>query len=104
MKVYKTTTGIFIESQGNIYSSEFMSWDAFINQTDLYKSVSEGLSEKKPAGDMAMLNELIIEPPIQSQEIWAAGVTYTRSRDARMEESKDAGGGSFYDMVYDAVR
>ena len=44
------------------------------------------------------------EAPIQSQEIWAAGVTYTRSRDARMEESKDAGGGSFYDMVYDAVR
>lgn len=104
MKVYKTTSGIFIESGGSVYSSEFMSWDAFINQPDLYKSVSEGLSEKKPAGNKDMLNELIIEAPIQSQEIWAAGVTYTRSRDARMEESKDAGGGSFYDMVYDAVR
>jgi 2-dehydro-3-deoxy-D-arabinonate dehydratase len=104
MKVYKTTSGIFIESEGNIYSSEFMSWDAFINQPDLYKSVLAALSEKKPAGNKDMLNELIIEAPIQSQEIWAAGVTYTRSRDARMEESKDAGGGSFYDMVYDAVR
>ncbi|HEX3079232.1 MAG TPA: fumarylacetoacetate hydrolase family protein [Puia sp.] len=104
MKVYKTTTGIFIESEGSIYLSQFMSWDAFINQTDLYKSVLAGLSEKKPTGDLDMLNELIIEAPIQSQEIWAAGVTYTRSRDARMEESKDAGGGSFYDMVYDAVR
>jgi 2-dehydro-3-deoxy-D-arabinonate dehydratase len=104
MKVYKTTSGIFIESEGNIYSSEFMSWDAFINQPDLYKSVLAGLSEKKPVGNKDMLNQLIIEAPIQSQEIWAAGVTYTRSRDARMEESKDAGGGSFYDMVYDAVR
>jgi 2-dehydro-3-deoxy-D-arabinonate dehydratase len=104
MKVYKTTSGIFIESEGSIYSSEFMSWDAFINQPDLYKSVLEGVAEKKPAGNKDMLNELIIEAPIQSQEIWAAGVTYTRSRDARMEESKDAGGGSFYDMVYDAVR
>jgi 2-dehydro-3-deoxy-D-arabinonate dehydratase len=42
--------------------------------------------------------------PIQSQEVWAAGVTYLRSRDARMEESKDAGGGTFYDRVYDADR
>jgi 2-dehydro-3-deoxy-D-arabinonate dehydratase len=42
--------------------------------------------------------------PIQSQEVWASGVTYLRSRDARMEESKDAGGGTFYDRVYDAER
>lgn len=42
--------------------------------------------------------------PIESQEVWAAGVTYLRSRDARMEESKDAGGGSFYDRVYEAER
>jgi len=104
MKIYKTTTGIFIESEGSIYPSEFMSWDSFINQPDLYKSVLAAVSEKKPLGNKDKLNELDIQPPIQSQEIWAAGVTYTRSRDARMEESKDAGGGSFYDMVYDAVR
>ena len=42
--------------------------------------------------------------PIQSQEVWAAGVTYLRSRDARKEEAKDAGGGSFYDRVYEAKR
>ncbi len=42
--------------------------------------------------------------PIHSQEVWAAGVTYLRSRTARMEESKDAGGGSFYDRVYLAPR
>ena len=42
--------------------------------------------------------------PIGRQEVWAAGVTYYRSRGARMEESKDAGGGSFYDRVYSAER
>ncbi len=42
--------------------------------------------------------------PISSQEVWAAGVTYYRSRTARMEESQTAGGGSFYDRVYQAER
>ncbi|NWG12170.1 MAG: fumarylacetoacetate hydrolase family protein [Acidobacteria bacterium] len=40
--------------------------------------------------------------PITKQEVWGAGVTYWRSREARMEES--AGGGSFYDKVYRAER
>jgi 2-dehydro-3-deoxy-D-arabinonate dehydratase len=42
--------------------------------------------------------------PIENQEVWAAGVTYYRSRSARMEESKSAGGGDFYDRVYSADR
>ncbi|MEO8100368.1 MAG: fumarylacetoacetate hydrolase family protein [Acidobacteriota bacterium] len=42
--------------------------------------------------------------PLEAQEIWAAGVTYFRSRDARMAESQDSGGGDFYDRVYSAVR
>ncbi|WP_438029265.1 fumarylacetoacetate hydrolase family protein [Sorangium sp. So ce233] len=40
--------------------------------------------------------------PIDGQDVWAAGVTYERSRNARKEES--AGGGDFYDRVYDAER
>jgi len=104
MKVYKSTTGIFIESEGNVFTTEYQSWDAFINQEDLYKSTQSRISETKSIGTEDLLNDLTIQAPIQNQEIWAAGVTYTRSRDARMEESKDAGGGSFYDMVYDAVR
>ena len=43
-------------------------------------------------------------PPIEQQEVWAAGVTYLRSRTARMEESKAVSGGTFYDMVYTAER
>ena len=38
---------------------------------------------------------------MDEQEIWAAGVTYLRSRDARMEESTEK---SVYDRVYDADR
>ena len=39
--------------------------------------------------------------PVQNQEVWAAGVTYERSRDGRMEESTEA---SIYDRVYTAER
>jgi 2-dehydro-3-deoxy-D-arabinonate dehydratase len=48
------------------------------------------------------ISSVRILPPIDTQEVWAAGVTYFRSREARMEESKE--GGSFYDKVYDAPR
>jgi 2-dehydro-3-deoxy-D-arabinonate dehydratase len=42
--------------------------------------------------------------PIGRQEVWASGVTYLRSRAARMEEARQAGGGNFYDRVYEADR
>lgn len=42
--------------------------------------------------------------PIGRQEVWACGVTYLRSRDARRVESASAGGDVFYDLVYDAER
>jgi 2-dehydro-3-deoxy-D-arabinonate dehydratase len=42
--------------------------------------------------------------PVVSQEVWAAGVTYYRSCDARIGESKNAGGSDFYDRVYTAER
>ena len=45
-----------------------------------------------------------IEAPVNSQEIWASGVTYMRSKIGRQEESKNAGGGDFYARVYEAER
>ena len=41
-------------------------------------------------------------PPVDKQEVWAAGVTYQRSKTARMEESQSSA--SVYDQVYDAPR
>jgi 2-dehydro-3-deoxy-D-arabinonate dehydratase len=45
---------------------------------------------------------LTLHPPVERQEIWAAGVTYLRSKTARMEESDFSA--SAYDRVYDADR
>ncbi len=42
-----------------------------------------------------------ILPPVDTQEVWAAGVTYQRSRDGRVEES---GNDDLYDHVYAAPR
>jgi 2-dehydro-3-deoxy-D-arabinonate dehydratase len=42
--------------------------------------------------------------PIESQEVWAAGVTYSRSRTARVAESHEVGADRFYDLVYEADR
>lgn len=39
--------------------------------------------------------------PLDGQDVWAAGVTYTRSREARKEESESP---DHYDQVYDADR
>src|SRR5581483_4979081 len=43
-------------------------------------------------------------PPLDAQEVWAAGVTYVRSKDARERESAPTGGARFYDLVYTADR
>lgn len=40
--------------------------------------------------------------PVEDQEVWAAGVTYLRSKAARMEESQYSA--TAYDRVYDAER
>ena len=40
-------------------------------------------------------------PPVDEQEVWAAGVTYRRSRDGRIEES---GNETLYDHVYASAR
>jgi 2-dehydro-3-deoxy-D-arabinonate dehydratase len=52
-------------------------------------------------GESLKLGDITIDVPMDEQEIWAAGVTYLRSRDARMEESTEK---SVYDRVYDAER
>lgn len=48
------------------------------------------------------ISDVVLLAPIDSQEVWGAGVTYFRSKIARQEESKS--GGSFYDLVYSADR
>jgi len=54
------------------------------------------------AGTGTPLAEVSLLPPVERQEIWAAGVTYLRSKTARMEESDFSA--TAYDRVYDAER
>jgi 2-dehydro-3-deoxy-D-arabinonate dehydratase len=57
---------------------------------------------REAAGAGVPLNTLKLLAPVAQQEIWAAGVTYKRSKIAREEES--AGAAQFYDKVYSAAR
>lgn len=104
MKIYKVKSGILVESEDKFYLLEELSWDEFVNVDDLFAKIQSLISTKTPIenGEDLIENELLA--PIQSQEIWASGVTYFNSKLARQEESKDAGGGDFYAKVYVANR
>jgi 2-dehydro-3-deoxy-D-arabinonate dehydratase len=70
------------------------------------------LESADPAGECAALAQqklphhelasVTLLAPVEQQEVWAAGVTYLRSKKARMEES--AFSANAYDRVYDALR
>lgn len=104
MKIYKTRNGIVIESGQNLYLSKSTNWDLYINRDNLYLAVQNELDSLKSDPDIKSWLEHSILAPIGQQELWAAGVTYLRSRDARINESKESGGATFYDKVYNAER
>lgn len=105
MRLYRTKKGNLLEDQGIFWLFE-KGWDELINRSDLHGYLSKAVSRDRKVTPMeaADLMEQDLLAPIGSQEVWAAGVTYLRSRDARMEESKESGGASFYDKVYEAER
>lgn len=101
MKLFRTTGGVFAEESEQHYLIVGHSWDSLMARDDLPEFLSDFVERGRP---MAGFHEGELLAPISGQEVWAAGVTYYRSRGARMEESKDAGGGNFYDRVYSAER
>jgi 2-dehydro-3-deoxy-D-arabinonate dehydratase len=105
MHLYKTTQGNILSYQRQNFLVE-EDWDALINRSNLFQYLLK-LSEGRKNVTNELFEELLntsLLAPIGTQEVWAAGVTYLRSRDARMEEAKDAGGGDFYQKVYEADR
>ncbi|GAB2603434.1 fumarylacetoacetate hydrolase family protein [Spirosoma areae] len=104
MKLYRTRQGIVIESNGHFYRSPQMDWDVYINRDDLFDALTTEIQTLSADDSLEKTLETGVLAPIQQQEVWASGVTYLKSREARMEESKDAGGGDFYARVYDADR
>ena len=100
MKLYRTDAGIFVERDGSFIQVPEDSWDALI----VHPALAEFLQSIPATNLVGSSLPGTILAPIGGQEVWAAGVTYYRSRSARMAESKDAGGGDFYDRVYSAER
>ena len=104
LKLYKTKEGSILEHGDRFYVVDDCGWDDLITRDDLGEYLKRRLPLLAPAdgGRLKLAGSLLA--PIGSQEVWAAGVTYQRSRAARMEESESAGGGDFYDRVYLAER
>jgi 2-dehydro-3-deoxy-D-arabinonate dehydratase len=100
MHLYRTLQGIYLHTD-HWFRLPDLDWDGLIAHENLHSYLAGVAGTHTPVS--APAPESIVAP-IGTQEVWAAGVTYYRSRTARMEESKDAGGGSFYDRVYAAER
>ncbi|HVG15665.1 MAG TPA: fumarylacetoacetate hydrolase family protein [Chitinophagaceae bacterium] len=101
MKIYRTKRGIVIENEESFFSVTDQNWDDFINDDHLFQKASK-IIQSLPPGGSEMIGEVLA--PLGSQELWACGVTYLRSKLGRQEESKGAGGGDFYAKVYEAER
>ena len=101
IQIFLSESGIHLRDQsGQQANLSNQNWDDFINQPDLYPTC-QSLIQSHGSAEAAPFKALA---PIDHQEIWAAGVTYLRSKVARMEESKESGGDTFYDKVYSAER
>ncbi|HET9086130.1 MAG TPA: fumarylacetoacetate hydrolase family protein [Acidobacteriaceae bacterium] len=101
MILYRTPQGNYVEEAGKYYQLADNSWDALLIRGELHEYLAGVIKKGQFLGEKLTA---ALAAPIESQEVWAAGVTYYRSRSARIEESKDAGGGDFYDRVYSAER
>ncbi|MCE0484694.1 MAG: fumarylacetoacetate hydrolase family protein [Methylacidiphilales bacterium] len=98
MKLYHTTHGIVVGRDNKLFGMPRHGWDELINAPHLPALL---------AAAEAQVNTLPpLLAPLGSQEVWAAGVTYLRSREARQHEVKTSSGGEgdFYARVYEAER
>lgn len=99
MRLFKTPNGPLVEEHGVARRVSIDDWDALINHPDrdriLASAVERGAQVSVPQLPLA---------PIGKQELWAAGVTYERSRSARTHESERAGAADFYHRVHHADR
>ena len=98
LKLFRTHTGWILEREGTYFKlppGPLTTRDDLHDYLSTMKSGLQALTDLPRDGLVA---------PLEGQEVWAAGVTYFRSRTARMEESKAATGGHFYDLVYNAER
>ena len=101
MRLFRTKAGCVVEREWRYFRVDGADWDELLTQENLRGALDALIVGRDST---AGFHETELLAPIGRQEVWAAGVTYFRSRGARMEESRDTGGGSFYDRVYSAQR
>lgn len=101
MLLYRTDQGLVLVTEGRSLRLAHLSFDDLLRDPAPH-ALLRAHAREAPEVDGATPQVLLA--PIGSQDVWAAGVTYFRSRDARMDEARESGGSTFYDRVYDAER
>jgi 2-dehydro-3-deoxy-D-arabinonate dehydratase len=102
MKLYRRPEGVDVVTGEGVYRAADFSFDALFREPRPREWLRSRLVGFSRTASRSEKEEGALLAPLESQEVWAAGVTYTRSREARMEESereKDV-----YDRVYQAER
>ncbi|MCY9661855.1 fumarylacetoacetate hydrolase family protein [Paenibacillus chondroitinus] len=98
-----------VNDQEQIFTLPQGDFLALIHEADALGTTPLALVLKTIEGSEALadqIEQLQLLVPIEAPEVWAAGVTYERSRDARNYEATEGrlDASTFYDKVYDAVR
>jgi 2-dehydro-3-deoxy-D-arabinonate dehydratase len=103
LKLYRTSGGSFVQDGERWFElpASAGDWARLTAREDLYGFLAAHCAELEETDAPPVETWLA---PIARQEVWAAGVTYFRSRTARMEESEVSGAKTFYDLVYNAER
>ena len=104
MILYRSRRGIILAREDRGWRVPARDWGGLINRPDLEEFLESVARRRVPLPRRFDPDRAGLLPPLDVQEVWGAGVTYSRSREARMEEARDAGGGDFYARVYDAER
>jgi 2-dehydro-3-deoxy-D-arabinonate dehydratase len=102
IKLYRTSDAVLAVRGEDALALTGFSFDALFSSPEPDIFVEEALRTAHPISRPDLGQAYLA--PLESQEVWAAGVTYFRSRVARMEESEGAGADRFYDKVYEAER
>lgn len=101
MLLYRTDHGLVLVTEGRSLRLPDLTFDDLLRDASPHELLRTHAAK---ANEVDGAIPQVLHAPIGSQDVWAAGVTYFRSRDARMDEARESGGSTFYDRVYEAPR
>ena len=96
MRLRRTNLGPVLERDGEVIVLDD-DWDDLFRLDDIDAHLAAAQGTPSGGGEVTLA-------PVGRQEVWAAGITYYASRDARMEESESSGSADVYQRCYDAER